>query len=328
MLDYIRSLLPSNLNTKPGSALYYLLLLPMVTVYNAIKALIDAIDTSPKAENFGVTPTSTTVATGRVRINTSLSEITTNTVFYNANGEFITVTAAGYPVNDIVEVPVESTTNEYIVGDQFSSSLETIYAIEVVSPIIGLVKAETTEEYWTRIRQLMATNTMSRQGILNIIKAKFPTIIDLVYTDRILIKMPLEKKTVTLTSQTTINDILIKITQADNPITVTKSGELTPEETNIVSANIYPTTISYLSPSYFTDIATFIRTNTDFPIGFTPKIAHAKCYFVTPSTGTLPTTISVFNLWEYKRTLSVDTQVYLNNIPIYDSTNTLGAYYV
>lgn len=321
--DVLKKYIPS-LDVNPGSAVYNLIILPMSYIYEEIKALIDSIDLSPKPENFGVEEITEKKYTGFIVVTSTLSKLLEGAILYTEDNKQLVVTADSL-TNTLIPVSANENhkVNKVVYADYISSGY-------VHTEISG---GREGENYWDTIREKLAGNWLTKQGIINVIKNQFPQVIDVKFTNKILVKCPIQ---IISTQQTTINDVLFKVAYTNEKLlSITSKFKYTKDEYNLLTFQRQPETIQYYSPAYFKDIYTYITSHPDIPIGWSPIIEHAPFVRITiNSTITNEFSnyvnnlkIGILDIWELKKKLPYKTKVYLNDVEYSENYTIPSAYY-
>lgn len=333
------------LNTRVGSVAYHFIIIPILQLYNWLNGLISNINTELRPENFGVAQIEGRKGTGTLELTLLDTQyqytFPIGTLFETATGDLIETTQATVltaPSGELEVQTIENTSKIYTVGVYFIPRIYTtsITNCTVKRSICGGIEGETDEEWRERIIENLSFNTMTIGGIKKSIKGAYPEVIDVVYSNsKILVKCPLEKKTVTLTD-TKLYDIVAKITSSTEKIlsdTVRYQNE--EREEHIIESEIYPNTLTYLSPIKFKEIAQYCRDTTIFPLGWSIKVKHADIIWVTmgnsPSDFILQYPIQALPRYELYNQLKQYTLPYsikFNNIELENGYEGLGAYYV
>lgn len=347
MIETIQQILKEyspTLNTRVGSVVYHFIIIPILQLYNWLNGLISSINTELRPENFGIAHIEGRKGTGIITVTLTDSQyqytFPQGTLFETSLGDQIEVTQTSVliaPSGDLNVQTVENTSKIYSVGTYFIPRIyiSSITNCVVKSSISGGTEGETDEEWRARIIENLSLNTMTIGGIKRKLKETFPEIIDVVYSNsKLLIKCPLESKTITITNQK-IYDIIAKISSSTETITSdTIRFQNEEREEHIIESEITPNTITYLSPIRFKEIAQYCRDTTIFPLGWSIKVKHADIIWVTmdncPTDFILEYPIKAlprYEIYNQLRQYTLPYSIKFNNIELEDGYEGLGAYY-
>lgn len=316
MIDIIRQIISDInplINTKVGSAIYYLVVVPSAAIYDYISGLIEEVkglitDKKTILDNFKIPQLVGSPGIGKLTLTLSPTvsyySFPEGTTFKNENGDTLISTELITTQDITCDIPVETSTNTdtiFNIGDYFSCSLygSLIENCVVSQQITGGVSDETLTEYEERIEQYLTQTTTTAKGIYNKIKEEFPTLLDLkVIKNNIYIKSPLQKKKTTTNNYIIRDNISYVITSVTGYTTYNKGLY------NEYSVFEEEKEIEYLCPYLVKDIYAYIQETDEFPIGFPLYVSHADSIMIT---GTLYGDFSSSKILDYITKHSIGT---------------------
>lgn len=311
------------INVRVGSPLYYLMIVPTAKIYEYIETLIASFKEYMLSKEvilsyYNIEKNTGTYGTGTLEITVETSQeaytFPLGTIFTDADEATLESTQDVYIIDsESGTIPVKTTTvtsKVYVPGELLTCSIygSLIKECKVKAQISGGSSSETTEEWEARIATAISQTTVTKTGIYNSFKAKYPAILDAIFDSKpvvfnqavIYIKSPLEEKTVSFTSSPGIlEDNLAKVTYSSSTIdshTISNKGEY--NEINTFEFGEENLTIKYLSPYLVKSLQAYANDEDTFPIGFKLKVKQANEIFISgiiTGTGSLDVIREYFN---------------------------------